>query len=521
MKILITGINGFIGAPLSKKLSSLGHEVSGIENKNGGILNKKTVEKAVDNADVVIHLAAITAHDAIVRKKFETLETNFAGTKNVLEAFSNSKSAKKFIYASTGKVYGKIIRLPIDEDHPTSPINILGKSKLLTERLIDFYASAKPNKEFIVFRIFQVFGPNQKNNFLVSAILSQINLEKKEITLGDIHAKRDYVYIDDLIDAFARAVEKKPQEGLSIYNICTGVGSSARDIIHLIEKILGRKIKIKVDKNLLRKDEMNEEYGSNLKAKKSLGWKPFIDLESGLRKMMKEKMQAVILAGGKGTRMQEKYPNVPKLLVPINGKPFLDHLIENLKSNRVSDVLISTGYLGDIVQKYISEKNYGLDLAISKETEPLGTGGAIRSLKHVLKGDIFLLFGDVYSNVNLAKILEFHKSRKALVTAVVHKSLHPKDSNLVIFDRSGKVKNIIAKPHNMRGNNFYNLAALYILSEDVVRFLPRNKKFDFEQDFLIKLVSEKLPVYAYNTREFIMDFGTPERLRKLEKKLAR
>lgn len=267
MRILITGINGFIGQHLARALISKGHFVVG----SGDVLDKKIVEKAIEGVDVVVHLAALTSHKDIVENKFETLEVNFLGTKNVLDAFLKSKSAKKFIYSSTGKVYGNVKFLPITEEHPTLPINALGKSKLITEKLIDFYANNE--KAFIIFRIFNVFGPGQKDNFLVPTILKQIKKSNK-ITLGDIKAKRDYIYIDDLINAFVLAVEKDIDSGLSIFNICSGKGISAKEIVSEISKATNAPIEININPALFRKDEEDVEYGSYEKAKQILGWRP-------------------------------------------------------------------------------------------------------------------------------------------------------------------------------------------------------------------------------------------------------
>ena len=135
--------------------------------------------------------------------------------------------------------------------------------------------------------------------------------------------------------------------------------------------------------------------------------------------------------------------------------------------------------------------------------------------------DFFLLFGDVYTEVNLKKMLAFHKKNKAMITAVVHKSAHPLDSNLVEFDKKGRVTKMLIKPHGRDGKNLYNLAALYILNDEIGEYLPRKTYYDFEKDFLFKLVDENAAIYAYNTSEFIMDFGTGERLQKLEKRLRK
>lgn len=301
MRILITGINGFIGQHLARELLKRGHFIVGVgRNKKckvdniktyyeGTVLDKKLVEKATTGVEAVIHLAALTSHETIVDKRFETLETNFLGTKNVLDAFLKSKKTRKFLYSSTGKVYGKIVHLPISEGRPTNPQNILGKSKLIAERLIDFYndkQSLRPNglnqKEFIIFRIFNTYGPGQRKNFLIPTILEQLKKGKKEIILGDIEAKRDYVYIDDLVNAFVLAVEGKVHKGVVIYNICTGLSSSAFQIVKIISKIKEIDIKVKVNSALKRRDEMKDEYGSYEKAKRYLGWEPRYSLKEGL-----------------------------------------------------------------------------------------------------------------------------------------------------------------------------------------------------------------------------------------------
>lgn len=300
MDVLITGVNGFIGRSISTLLINSGHRIIGLdidgssqiegiyEYYSESINNKKILESLASKADVIIHLAAITAHSEIISKKYETLETNLNGTKNILDAFKASKRAKKFIFASTGKVYGEIDELPIIEKSITNPINILGKSKLIAEKLIDFYCDDK--KSYVIFRIFQAYGPGQQINFLIPTILSQLSLDMKysqTITLGDVNAKRDYTFIEDIAAAFKCAISTDTQNGLQIYNISSGAALSAKDIITVIERLLDLKIKIKINEELLRSDETSIEYGSNLKAKNLLSWQPKFSIEDGLKKIIK------------------------------------------------------------------------------------------------------------------------------------------------------------------------------------------------------------------------------------------
>ena len=297
MKVLITGINGFIGKHLANKLIEEGESVFGLGTSeicatdgvngyfSGDVLNAEVVAKAMEDIDVVIHLAALTAHSDIVDNKNKTLEVNLLGTKNILDSFSKSEKAQKFIYASTGKVYGEIEKLPLDEKHPTQPLNILGKSKLITERLIDFYDNKK--KEYIIFRIFNVFGEEQKDSFLLPTILNQLKdgkkSDEKKIKLGDTKAQRDYIHIDDVVSAFVLATNVELEKGLSIFNICSGKPRSAGEMVEEISRIMGVTVNVDVDEKLYRKDEVDIEYSSYEKAKKVLGWEPERDLYSWLK----------------------------------------------------------------------------------------------------------------------------------------------------------------------------------------------------------------------------------------------
>ncbi len=293
MRIFITGINGFLGRHLAEKAISQNYTVTGLDISEtclvegietyycASVLDKEIISTAVNTADAVVHLAALTAHSDIVDNKFETLEINFLGTKNILDAFNASSTAKKFIYTSTGKVYGTVQYLPIDEKHPPGPMNILGKSKFITERLIDFYDNG--NKSLVVLRIFNIFGENQKNNFLIPTILSQLQSNSSqsgdlEITLGDISAKRDYIYIDDVVNSILLSIEKDLPNTFEVFNIGSGIPRNAEEIVNQMSKANKKPINISVNNSLLRNDEMDIEYGSYEKAEQLLGWTPKTDL---------------------------------------------------------------------------------------------------------------------------------------------------------------------------------------------------------------------------------------------------
>lgn len=225
------------------------------------------------------------------------------------------------------------------------------------------------------------------------------------------------------------------------------------------------------------------------------------------------------MAGGKGARLAPLSDTTAKLLLPLANKPLIDYLINHLKKNGCDNVIICTGHLGDKIKDYLNKKDYGLQIKLSMEEKPLGTGGALNLIKNQLKKEFFVLYGDVYTTINLGKMLDFHKKKRAIVTAAIHPSSHPKDSDLVEFNSDARITKILRKPHTQIPENPHNLAALYLVSRDVKKYLLTKTPYDFEHDLLTKLVDENVPVYGYNTSEVIMDIGTPERLEEAERLL--
>lgn len=313
-KVLITGINGFFGKYLLKKFSSLGFSVYGMGKKDietafadspnlrpkhyfqGDILDAKLVEEAVSEVSTVIHLAAITQHAKINQDITSALDISYSGTKNILNAMRNNKKCETLIFPSSGKTYGSSINLPLTEAHICRPENYLGKIKLITEQLIDFYQSE--DKKYFIFRIFNVYGLEQDKTFLIPTLLSQIaaNLKVKNknisIKLGDIHARRDYIHVEDIAAAFLKVLncDKKSFIDMPIqhYNLCSGIALSVKEMIECLEVELQRKIIVDVNQNLLRPDEKNIEFGSFALFENNYGWQPQVELLAWLKTVAKD-----------------------------------------------------------------------------------------------------------------------------------------------------------------------------------------------------------------------------------------
>jgi D,D-heptose 1,7-bisphosphate phosphatase len=222
---------------------------------------------------------------------------------------------------------------------------------------------------------------------------------------------------------------------------------------------------------------------------------------------------AVILAGGKGTRMGMLASEVPKPMLKVNGQPLLAYQVEWLKRYGFEEIWMITNHLGDVIEAYFGPgDDFGLSIKYYREVEPLGTVGGIKALEQLLQEDFLVLYGDTLLDIDFPRMLQFHMQKSAAATLLVHPNDHPYDSDLVQIDANDRITAFLPKPHEPEAyyRNMVN-AALYILSPLIFPFLQQGVKADFGKDIFPKLCKE-LPVFGYNTPEYIKDMGTPGRL---------
>jgi len=232
-------------------------------------------------------------------------------------------------------------------------------------------------------------------------------------------------------------------------------------------------------------------------------------------------MQAIIIAGGKGTRLKSfTKGKLPKVLVPLLHQTLLDYIIKYLKKNGCDDIIICAGYLGNKIKKHIEQNDFGVPIKFSKEKKELGTAGGLHLIKNFLKEEFFILFGDIYTEINLKKMLAFHKLKKADITLALHRSDHPQDSTIVRINKNKKLTKFIEKPgDNWKKHGNLTKTSLYIVKKDVLKFIPRDAKIDFAKDVFSEMLKERKKLFGYVTKEFAKDIGTPERYKKVLNKL--
>lgn len=278
MIVAVTGSSGFIGEKLVSKLLESGHDVIKLDLSEGiDILNWDELKK-IKRFDVLVHLAAMSFVPLSYEKPREFYHLNINGVINGLELCRLNYA--KFVFASS-YVYGKPKYLPIDEDHPLEGFNPYAETKILGEKICENYFKYFKVPS-IILRPFNVYGQGQNENFLISLILEQANTGI--LKLNDPKPKRDYVFIDDVANAFYKAVEYKRRD-FETFNVGTGISYSVKEVTELVNKIYSNKLKVSFS-NKQRNSEVLDTVADITKIKTVLNWHPTFSLKEGLLRMI-------------------------------------------------------------------------------------------------------------------------------------------------------------------------------------------------------------------------------------------
>ena len=222
-------------------------------------------------------------------------------------------------------------------------------------------------------------------------------------------------------------------------------------------------------------------------------------------------MKAVIMAGGKGTRIATMNAVVPKPMINICGKPILEYQIDCLRKQNITDIILVIGYLGNIIEKYFGNGGaFHVNIDYIREEYPLGTAGALYYLKDLLVEDFLLINGDIIFDINFDMFLNAHRKNQSLATILTHPNNHPYDSGIIISDQSGKVLKWLVKEEERRWYKNRVNAGIHILSPELLERVDIPQKRDLDRDILKPLILEN-QLYIYDSPEYIKDMGTPER----------
>ncbi|WP_458747583.1 GDP-mannose 4,6-dehydratase [Candidatus Nitrosocosmicus sp. T] len=307
MKILITGAAGFLGSHLSEKYVNEGHIVYGIDNLLNGnlnnvrtllhrknfkfihddIRNKELYGKIPTDLDAVIHLAAQIHVDRSIVNPEETFDINVSGTMKILE-FARMNDISKILFASTSEVYGSAKYVPMNEDHPLAAQHPYGVSKIAADRLCYTYNETY-DLGIDIIRCFNFFGPRQKDSGyggVIAIFINRVLQNKPPIIYGDGNQTRDYMYVDDAVNAYDKILKSNNNPGKYGINFGTGTEKSVNDIAKLILKYSGNEKNLSTIHVDARPTEVQRLFADITKARKSLDFAPSIEFEEGISLLM-------------------------------------------------------------------------------------------------------------------------------------------------------------------------------------------------------------------------------------------
>ena len=224
--------------------------------------------------------------------------------------------------------------------------------------------------------------------------------------------------------------------------------------------------------------------------------------------------EAIILAGGFGTRLKEVVSDIPKVMAPVNGRPFLEYVINYLEHHVIDHVILSVGYKHEIIQEHFGNQYKSVTIDYAIEDEPLGTGGGIKKAFSFVRGHrALVLNGDTMFRVNLQKIFEFHFSKSSDFSIILREVNNVERYGAVEVDRDNRVVGFDEKGQKF-GNGKIN-GGVYLVNRN---FFTKNKfpdKFSLEKDCFEKMV-HSYPFYAMVCKQYFLDIGIPEDYKKAQ-----
>ena len=208
--------------------------------------------------------------------------------------------------------------------------------------------------------------------------------------------------------------------------------------------------------------------------------------------------KAMLLAAGKGTRLKPLTQDISKCMVPIGGRPILEHNIEWLKKFGVTDLMVNLHHLPDGVTHYFGDgKNWDVRLAYSVEQELLGTAGAVRNVAEFWDGPFFVWYGDNLSTCRLDRLWELHEAKGAVATIALYHRDDPTKSGIVAIDHDDRVTRFLEKPGVDQIFSHWVSAGILVLEQSVLETIPSGMATDFGRDVFPALLNSEAPIYGY------------------------
>jgi mannose-1-phosphate guanylyltransferase / phosphomannomutase len=226
-------------------------------------------------------------------------------------------------------------------------------------------------------------------------------------------------------------------------------------------------------------------------------------------------MKAVVMAGGEGTRLRPLTSNQPKPMVPIVGKPCMEHIVELLGKHGFDDVIVTLAFMPQAIRGYFGAgENHGVSIRYSIEESPAGTAGSVKLAEDALDERFLVISGDALCDIDLGALLRFHEEKEALVTIGLKSVDNPLEFGIVVTDADGRIERFLEKPS--WGQVFTDTinTGIYVLEPEVLRHIPDDRPYDFSKELFPLLLEMGKPLYGFVCDGYWQDIGNLDQYRQ-------
>ncbi|MGZ4408098.1 MAG: sugar phosphate nucleotidyltransferase, partial [Gaiellaceae bacterium] len=226
-------------------------------------------------------------------------------------------------------------------------------------------------------------------------------------------------------------------------------------------------------------------------------------------------MKAVVMAGGEGTRLRPLTSNQPKPMVPVVGKPCMEHILELLREHGMGEVIVTVAFLPQAIRSYFGQgETLGMEIGYSVEESPLGTAGSVRLAGKQLDETFLVISGDALCDVDLSALVAFHKEKGAAVTIGLKSVENPLEFGIVVTDEEGRIERFLEKPS--WGQVFSDTinTGIYVIEPEVLRHVPTDRPYDFSKELFPLLLEMGRPLYGMVCDGYWQDIGNLDQFRQ-------
>ena len=226
-------------------------------------------------------------------------------------------------------------------------------------------------------------------------------------------------------------------------------------------------------------------------------------------------MKAVVMAGGEGTRLRPLTSNQPKPMVPIVGKPCMEHIVELLCRHGFDDIVVTLAFMPQAIRGYFGDgESHGVQIRYSVEESPAGTAGSVKLAEEALDETFLVISGDALCDIDLGKIVECHREKGAAVTIGLKSVDNPLEFGIVVTDEDGKIERFLEKPSWSQVFTDTINTGIYVVEPEVLRHIPDDRPYDWSKELFPLLLDMGRPLYGYVCDGYWQDIGNLDQYRQ-------